>query len=101
MNQTETSYIKSENGNIYLNTWERGAISYRTSTLSGAQNDTGHQIHRGKNGEAVSTMPNIALGILFHGIMLRDPGSGEHDFIFTREDFLELANRTWQAMDTM
>lgn len=81
-------------GNIYIIRWRRSAHA-------GAEVEAVQEIkiYRGKGGQAADLMGGELI-IPFKHMMLREPESGEGDFIFTRDDLLhDLADAIWWGMD--
>ncbi|KAK2800343.1 hypothetical protein FQN50_008159 [Emmonsiellopsis sp. PD_5] len=94
--------IKRPGGDIFFTTWKRGIpVPPRASSNPEPQAMQEIKIERGRAGQQ---QPNITgsnnLVIPFQSIMLRQPGQGEGDFVFTREDLLEVAEEVWLAMDS-
>ncbi|PGH11385.1 hypothetical protein AJ79_04886 [Helicocarpus griseus UAMH5409] len=79
--------IKRPSGKIFFTTWRRGTpVPPRTAA-------------RGKNGEQETISGDENITVPFSAIMLRDRAEGETDFILTREELLEVAEKVWFAMD--
>lgn len=89
--------IKRTTGNIYVTSWERGAIPTRHHPNPDPRIVQEIKIYRGQNGQP-PCLTGDDLVIPFHKMMLRSPGQGEGDFVFTKEELLELAEGVWHAM---
>ncbi|KAK2796325.1 hypothetical protein FQN51_009415 [Onygenales sp. PD_10] len=94
--------IRRPSGNIFFTTWKRGIlIPPRTSSNPEPQAMQEIKIERGRAGQQqLNITGGNSLVIPFQSIMLRQPGQGEGDFVFTREDLLEVAGEVWLAMDS-
>ncbi|KAK2756088.1 hypothetical protein FQN54_005495 [Arachnomyces sp. PD_36] len=90
--------IKRQSGDIYISTWEQGGIPTRQHPNPEPRARQNIAVYRGGNGQDPTVMMDGDLRIPFHELLLRNPGQGESDFTFTREDILEIATGTWDAM---
>ncbi|KAL1952828.1 hypothetical protein VTO42DRAFT_4117 [Malbranchea cinnamomea] len=92
--------IKRPSGNIYITLWKRGTATERYPNPN-PEAIQEIQIHRGKDGKP-PTLTGGELKLTFQQMMLRDPGQGEADFVFTREELLDdLAKAVWYGLDNM
>lgn len=91
--------IKRPNDNFYIIAWEQGAQPTVQNPWPEPRQTQTIRINRGQNGQP-ATLNGNNLVIPFRHLMLRDPGPGEHDLVFTREELLDLAEATWDEMDT-
>lgn len=96
--------IKKSSGNIFITSWRRGApVLPRTHMDPEPEQIQEIKILRGKAGQKPLVTGDNNLVVPFEDIMLRLPSiaQGEGDFIFTREELLEIAETIWEVMDTM
>ncbi|OJD17419.1 hypothetical protein AJ78_02491 [Emergomyces pasteurianus Ep9510] len=92
--------IKRQSGNIYVNSYEPGRMPTRNHPNPEPKHVQEIAMSRGKDGQPPS-LTGGNLIIPFHKLMLRHPRHGESDFIFTREDLLEVADAVWYALEHM
>jgi hypothetical protein len=86
--------IKRQSKNIYVTSWERGAMPTRQHPRPDPKTRQEIIIYRDLNGQGPRVIPNVALIVPFHELMLRNPRPGESDFIFTPDDLLQIAAET-------
>ncbi|KAM5439691.1 hypothetical protein MferCBS31731_004448 [Microsporum ferrugineum] len=94
--------IKRTSGNVYITLWERGAILTRQHPQPEPRVVGEMRICRGMDGRP-TRVEGADLTIPFHDMLLRAPDTdwGEGDFIFTKEELLELAEDVWDDMEQL
>ncbi|WEW54622.1 hypothetical protein PRK78_000042 [Emydomyces testavorans] len=92
--------IKRPSGNIYITSWERGTMPTRNHPYPDPRVVQEVKIFRPKQGQS-PRVTGDALVIPFQHLTLRAPAEGEGDFIFTRDELLEIAEDVWITMDRM
>lgn len=86
-------------GDIYITQWRRPAVTNQRPDPEPEEAVEEIKIFRGKSGQA-ARITGGELRIRFQHMMLRDPGPGEGDFVFTRDELLDdLAEAIWWGLD--
>ncbi|KKZ62173.1 hypothetical protein EMCG_03311 [[Emmonsia] crescens] len=88
--------IKTTSGDIYINSWDRGAIMpTRLHPYPEPRAIQEIKLYRNQS----PMLDGDDLVIPFDKMMLRKPGPGEGPFIFTKKELQGLAERVWEGMD--
>lgn len=98
-----TIEIKRPSGNITVTPWSRGSSTSMVlrRAPTGPQPVVVEETKINRPREGSNEKPRItgsgSLTIPFEDMMLRDADTthGEGDFVFTREDLLEIADKVW------